>query len=78
VGFWATRLTAAFAPTTSAISTGVTQLPPNDAYLAPRPTPTIALSPGGKCQRIMGVTGKYVYLSVKTGSLLSPAQAKNC
>jgi hypothetical protein len=79
VGLWATRLTMAFAPTTSAISpSGVVQEPPNDAYLAPRPTPTVLLTPGGKCQRIMGVTGVYVYLSVKTGSLLTPAQAKNC
>jgi hypothetical protein len=79
LGLWATRLTTEFASTVTAGQTGgVIQEPPNDAYLAPRPTPTVQLTPGGKCQRIMGVTGKYVYLSLKTGSLLSPAQAKNC
>jgi len=78
VGLWATRLTVAFTPATSASPTSVVQVPPNDAYLAPRPTPTTQLTAGGKCQRIMGVSGSYVYLSVKTGSLLTPAQAKKC
>ena len=78
IGLWASHLSAAFESTTSAVSTNVVQLPPNDSYLAPRPTPTTVLTSGGKCQKIRGVTGDYVYLSVKTGSLLTPAQAKNC